>query len=188
MRVIRQTVTALETEDFIFLSGVCDDGTPVDAELCRRFFSLGASEQSSSSASVDEHLQAQLNEGLMRQQNETVAKLTDRNGAFFEIEMDKLDRWADDHRKSLKSKLDELDDTIKETRKEARSAPNLPTKLELQRQVRQLEEKRNTAWREYDDAAQNVELKKDGLLDDIGQRLNQRTKQEQLFLIRWHLK
>jgi ERCC4-related helicase len=187
MRVVCQSVTALEAEDFIFLGGVCDDGTPVDAEQCRRFFSLGALEQPSPCGSVPEHLGAQIEERLRNQQNETAAKLTERNGAFFEVEMDKLDRWAEDHRKSLKSTLDDLDLKIKETRKESRSAPNLPTKLELQRQVRQLEEKRNAAWREYDDAAQQIELKKDGLLDEISQRLKQQSRQEELFLIRWHL-
>jgi hypothetical protein len=187
MRVICQTVTALETEDFLFLSGVSDDGTLVDAEQCRRFFSIGALEQPSSCPSVPELLRAKLEVSLQLQQNETAAKLTERNGAFFEIEMDKLDRWAEDHRKSLKSTLDELDLRIKEARKESRSAPNLPTKLELQRQVWQLEEKRNAAWREYDDAAQQVELRKDALLDEISQRLKQQTKQTELFLIRWHL-
>ncbi len=187
MRVVCQSVTALEREDFIFLGGVCDDGIPVDAEQCRRFFSLGASEQPSSDCSVPEDLRVQIEERLRIQENETAAKLTERNGAFFEVEMDKLDRWAEDHRKSLKSTLDDLDLKIKETRKESRSAPNLPTKLELQRQVRQLEEKRNTAWREYDDAAQQIELKKDGLLDEISQRLKQQTRREELFLIRWHL-
>jgi len=187
MRVVCQSVTALEAEDFIFLGGVCADGTPVDGEQCRRFFSLRASEEPSSCGSVPEHLRALIEERLRIQQNETAAKLTERNGAFFEVEMDKLDRWAEDHRKSLKSTLDDLDLKIKETRKESRSAPNLPTKLELQRQVRQLEEKRNAAWREYDDAAQQVELKKDGLLDEISQRLKQQTQQEELFLIRWHL-
>jgi hypothetical protein len=33
-----QTVTALETEDFVLLSGVTDDGTIVDVEQYRRFF------------------------------------------------------------------------------------------------------------------------------------------------------
>ena len=187
MRVVCQTVTALETEDFVFLSGICDDGTPLDAEQCRRFFSLGALEQPTSCSSIPDPLRARLGEMLRLQQNETAAKLTARNGSFFEIEMDKLDRWAEDHRKSLKTTLDELDLKIKEMRKEARSAPNLPTKLELQRQVRQLEEKRNAAWREYDAAAQQIELRKDGLLDEISQRLNQQTSQQELFLIRWNL-
>jgi len=47
---------------------------------------------------VPEHLRAQIEERLRIQQNETAAKLTERNGAFFEVEMDKLDRWAEDHR------------------------------------------------------------------------------------------
>ena len=87
----------------------------------------------------------------------------------------------------LLADLEELDAKIKETKKEARSAPNLPTKLDLQRQLRQLEGKRNEAWKEYDQSSRNVEQKKDSLLDDIGQRLNQKTEREELFMIRWQL-
>src|SRR5207248_3108351 len=101
MRVISQTVKALETEDFILLTGVCDDGTPIDSEQCRRFFSLGASEQDSDCLTPSEHLRARLDEGLQRQRNDISEKLSQRNGAFFESEMDKLDRWAEDHRRSL---------------------------------------------------------------------------------------
>ena len=66
-------------------------------------------------------------------------RLAEKNGGWFDAEMDKLDRWAEDQRRSLKADLDELDAKIKETKKQARSAPNLPTKLDLQRQLRQLE-------------------------------------------------
>jgi shikimate kinase len=76
---------------------------------------------------------------------------------------------------------------IRETRKEARLAPNLPTKLNLQRQLRQLESKRNEAWKEFDEASRNVDKQKDTLLDEIGQRLNQKCEQEELFVIRWNL-
>ena len=74
MRVVCQTVTALETEDFVLLSGVCDDGTPVDAEQCRRFFSLSAAEERSNRTAMPEHLHTRLDEGLQRQQNEVLAK------------------------------------------------------------------------------------------------------------------
>jgi hypothetical protein len=67
------------------------------------------------------------------------------------------------------------------------TAPNLPTKLDLQRQLRQLESKRNEAWKEYDESSREVERKKDGLLDDISRRLNQKTEREDLFMIRWQL-
>src|SRR5208283_4284219 len=105
MRVICDTVTALETEDYVLLSGACEDGTPIDAEQCRRFFSLGASEQATDSSSLAEHLQSQLDESLQRQQNEVLARLTERNAAFFEIELDKLDRWSDDLKVGLEQEL-----------------------------------------------------------------------------------
>jgi hypothetical protein len=43
--------------------------------------------------------------------------------------MDKLDRWAEDRRAALKAELAELDEALKEMRKAARLAPNLPEKL-----------------------------------------------------------
>ncbi len=101
--------------------------------------------------------------------------------------MDKLDRWAEDQRRSLKADLDDLDARIRETKKEARTAPNLPTKLEFQRQLRQLESKRDEVWRSYDQASRDVEKKKDSLLDHISQRLHQKTERDELFLIRWEL-
>jgi hypothetical protein len=114
-------------------------------------------------------------------------RLAEKNGVWFDAEMDKLDRWADDQRRSLKADLDDLDSKIKETKREARSAPNLPTKLDIQRQLRQFEAKRNDAWKAYDDSSRNVEQKKDGLLDEISQKLNQKTEREDLFIIRWQL-
>ena len=83
--------------------------------------------------------------------------------------------------------LDELDLKIRETRKEARLAPNLPVKLELQRQLRQLETKRNEAWKEFDEASRDIERQKDALLDEISKRLNQKTERKELFIIRWRL-
>ena len=106
---------------------------------------------------------------------------------WFDIEMDKLDHWAEDRRASLKAELDELDETIKETKKAARLAPNLPEKLERQRALRQLETKRNDAWQAFDEAAREIDRQKDALLDEISQRLQQKTEQATLFTIRWQL-
>jgi hypothetical protein len=104
---------------------------------------------------------------------------------WFEAEMNKLDHWAEERRASLKGELDELDETIKETKKAARLAPNLPEKLERQRTVRQLESKRMEAWKTFDEASREIERQKDALLDEISRRLEQRIEQESLFTLRW---
>lgn len=84
--------------------------------------------------------------------------------------------------------MDELDDGIKETKKAARLAPNLPEKLELQRKLRGLETKRDDAWRTYDAASREVDRQKDVLLDEIGRRLEQKTECTELFTLRWRLR
>uniref|UniRef100_E6QNL5 Uncharacterized protein n=1 Tax=mine drainage metagenome TaxID=410659 RepID=E6QNL5_9ZZZZ len=110
-----------------------------------------------------------------------------RDGSWFDVEMDKLDRWADDRRVSLKAELDDLEQKIKEKRRLARQAANIPDKLERQRELRKLESQRDDAWRTYDQASRDVERKKDDLLDDMGNRMKQRTEQERLFVVRWRL-
>ena len=102
--------------------------------------------------------------------------------------MDKLDRWADDRRAALKAELEEFDQEIKETKKSARMAPNLPEKLELQRKLRGLETKRDEAWRAYDTASRDIDRQKDALLDEISRRLEQKTECKTLFTLKWSLK
>ena len=127
-------------------------------------------------------------EAPIGQKSGSAPVVTAANVTFARMSFAELPGWVqDDHLAALKAALDELDVKIRETRKEARLAPNLPTKLDLQRQLRQLEAKRNEAWKEFDEASRNVERQKDGLLDEISQRLEQKCEQEELFVIRWNL-
>ncbi len=181
----RLTISAFETEDHLLFAGVTDAGALLDpAQGCRLFDLPG---EVVGNGNLPEGVHRALAEQLSDQQRAIAESLSRKNGAWFDIEMDKLDRWAEDRRKSLKAALDELDAKIRETRKEARLAPNLPTKLDLQRQLRQLESKRNDAWKEFDEASRDVEKQKDTLLDEIGQRLEQRIEKESLFTLRWRL-
>lgn len=179
------TVSALEIEDTLILTGFAEDGRPLDEAQCRRLFDLPAIQ--GASLTVPQDVEDQLRDSLARKQKVLLEELTQRNANWFEIEIDKLDRWAQDRRTSLKVELDELDEAIKETRKAARLAPNLPEKLEKQQALRKLETKRDEAWRNYDYASKELDRQKDALLDDISKRLNQNTESESLFMIRWEL-
>lgn len=116
---------------------------------------------------------------------ESMGGVTDYHAKYLAHELTR--RCAEDRRASLKAELDELDATIKETKKAARLAPNLPEKLERQRALRQLEKKRTEAWKTFDDAAREIDKQKDVLLDEISRRLEQTLEQEPLFSLRWTL-
>jgi hypothetical protein len=176
----------LETEDYLVLSGFTDNGGTLDEKQIQRFFDLPciSDEQVSISAEVE----SKLVELQTIKQKALLEELTQRNANWFEVEIDKLDRWAEDRRKSLQVELDELDETIKETRKAARLAPNLPEKLAKQQALRKLESRRDEAWRNYDAASRELDMKKDELLDEISQRLEQKAEIDLLFAIRWNSK
>jgi ERCC4-related helicase len=181
----RIAINSLETEESLILSGLTDDGEFLEEGQCRRLFDLPG--RTGNQAQLPSGVRSQLAEATSRTQTELLAALSAKNGAWFDTEMDKLDRWAEDRRDALKADLDELDQGIKESKKAARLAPNLPEKLEIQKKLRGLETKRDEAWRAYDAASRDVDKQKDGLLDEISRRLQQRTECAELFALRWRV-
>jgi len=115
-------------------------------------------------------------------------KLETKNASYFEGELDKLDRWGEDQRASLKLALKELEDQIKDTRRSARLAGSLPEKLKLEREKRNLDTKRDEAWKKYEQAAKNIEANKDSLMDEVEKRLKQHINEQSLFTIRWKVR
>jgi len=179
------TFAAFEVEDHLVFAGLTDDGEILDSGQCRRLFDLPASCKAlpaSRRPAVSE-----LGECLDAQRKSIAEQIQNKNGVYFDSEMDKLDRWADDRRNSLKTVLAELDDAIKLMKKDARLAPNLPTKLDLQRKLRQLENKRNEAWKDFDESSREIDHQKDSLLDEISARLEQKNERRELFTIRWQV-
>jgi hypothetical protein len=181
----RLTVSAMETEDHLFLAGATDAGEALDEVQCRRLFDLPAVVERA--CSVPEPIAARLAEAHALRQRELLEELSSRNGRWFDLEMDKLDRWAEDRRSSLRSTLEELDQSLKAAKKAARLAPTLPEKLDRQREARVLEGKRDDAWRAFDQASRDLDRQKDALLDAMGQQLTQTLEQETLFTLRWSL-
>ena len=105
----------------------------------------------------------------------------------FDEEMDKLDRWAADQQKSLRTNLKELDDQIKELKRQVRQTSSLPDKIALQKKGKGLEKKRDEAWRSYDQAAREIEQKKEKLIDTVEARLSQTVTNQILFQIEWKI-
>jgi predicted nucleic acid-binding Zn-ribbon protein len=104
-----------------------------------------------------------------------------------ELESDKLDKWASDKRRSLNSKLKDLDKEIEELKKNSRFASNLQEKHKKQKIIRKLEEKREEIWKNYDLEAQEINKKRDQLIDEIEARMEQKITVNRLFSIKWRL-
>ena len=113
------------------------------------------------------------------------ATIAERNGKYFESEMDKLDKWADDLKFQLEQELKNLDKEIKETKKEARKEAELNKKIAIHKTAKDLEKKRKDKRRSLFEAQDEVDNKKENLISEIEAQLKQSAELTDIFTIRW---
>ena len=181
------TIHSFETEDHVLLCGISDDGSNLEAEQCRRLFSLPATMADSNLFNTDKGVNERLLQMSHEMETEILQNNSARNGEFFDTEMEKLDKWAEDVKNSLEIELKALDKEIKFRKTEARKILNLEDKVKAQRHIKDMEKRRSALRTNLFQAQDDVDNRKETLIEEIEARLSQRIEQENLFLIRWRI-
>lgn len=180
------TVSALEEEDHIILAGIDDYGVVIDNDQLLRLFSLEG--EVKDSILLDSGMQQSLDSFIALQKSTILNTVDQRNSNLFNLEIEKLDKWADDNKVNLKTKMNELENQIKAKKKESLFATNLPDKLKIRKELHSvLEKKHDYYWKEYEEKAREIEKRKDSLIDELEGKLNQSVTEEKLFAIRWSI-
>ena len=174
--------TAVQTEDYILFAGVTDDMQFLDEDHCKRLFSLPAVVTDNSSISS---LTDAIETEYKKKEKSVLERISLRDSNFFDEEMDKLDKWAEDVKNSMEIQLKELSREIKSRKTEAKKILKLEEKVKAQRHIKELEKKRNTMRMNLYQQQDDVDNKKDKLLEDIEARLKQGIETTELFTIRW---
>lgn len=181
----RLTLSALQAEDYFLLAGVADSGEQLDADQVQRLFDLPATVGRIPFEGAFPH--SGLEPFLEAQRKAILADVAARDATFFEEEMDKLDRWAEDRKKQLELEIDEMDRAIKEHKTEARKTANLEGKVALHRKIKTLEARRLDMRKRLFEAQDHVDEQKDALLNDIEARMRQQIEEAALFAVNWKL-
>ena len=96
LKVTSYTVEAFEAEDAIVISAVDEKEVAIDPEIVKRIFSLSA--VSVTPRQVAPELHKKLDDLEQHFVSILFAQIAERNGRFFDDEIDKLDNWAEDKR------------------------------------------------------------------------------------------
>jgi hypothetical protein len=99
--------------------------------------------------------------------------------------MEKLDKWADDVKSSIEIELKELDREIKARKTEAKKILKLEEKLAVQKEIKDMEKKRNALRQNLFHAQDEVDKRKENLIEEIEARMKQKTETTELFTIKW---
>ncbi|MEO5954988.1 MAG: SNF2-related protein [Nitrospiraceae bacterium] len=179
------TVEALDqAEDYLICTGVTDQGEELEEEVVRRLFSLPAN-VTKSMASSPEH--PSMSKRTEERQDTIRRQISQRNAEFFEIEVDKLDSWADDLKVGLEREIKEFDRQIKDVRRAAVAALTLEEKLAGQKQIKAIEAERGKRRRALFDAQDEIDRRREQFITEIERKLQQRVSHQDLFTIRWCL-
>jgi adenine-specific DNA-methyltransferase len=182
MDLSRLTVDSLETEEFLVLSGRTDDGALLDGEQCRKLLSVGGRIFGGEpKGPAPDALAAATRAAADAIRGEVDA----RNAAYFDEEVQKLDRWADDLKYGLEAELRELDREIREARRSASGALSLAEKLAAQKELKALEQRRSRKRRELYDAQDAIDAQRDELIEKIERQLQQRHELRPVWRVRW---
>jgi hypothetical protein len=179
-------VDAIADEERIIFGGQLDIGTPIDPEQARRLFDLPAAV--GTVTEPKEGVKKAL-DGLLAAEGASMQRdMESETGRWYEQESTKLERWAEDRRSAFKALLDESEEAYKRAKKAAREAGTMPERLRLETEARKLDQKKDEALKEFEVSSRDVRDQKNKLLDELGERVQQRLTSTPLFTIRWSLK
>lgn len=180
----RVTIESMDTaEDHLLLAGHTAVGEVMDPDVLKELFRLNADARENTDTTESSLLIQEL-----QKSKETVQRdVAQRNLRYYEAEATKLDGWADDQKVALERDIKEIDKLIRDTRRTAAASLTLEEKLRYQKEMRELEQQRNTKRRALFEAQDAIDRRRDELIAGIEGKLEQRIKEEEVFTVNWYI-
>ena len=186
MRVEKVSIDSFEQEDHLIVACQTEEGDWVYPEIAERMLMLPA--HLLSPAPIEDAVVVCLSERVEEMNQEILSSSSDRNNRFFDEEMEKLDSWADDMKLALEREISDLDQEIRLRKSEAKKISRLEEKVKAQRAIKDLERKRVEKRRNLYIAQDEIDEKKEALLNKIEKMLKQKVERTCLFMIKWKLR
>jgi hypothetical protein len=182
-------------EEHLLVAAVDANGNAFDEQVTERLLNLPCKTHKASNVQLEsssvEHSPpphwSKLQAEIERQKILVVSDLETRNLGAFTQETEKLDAWADDLKVGLERDIKELDRRIKESRTKSKGAATLADKLAAQKEQRDLEGQRDKKRRELFDRQDEIQRKRDGLIDELERQLKQEISVSTVLTCEWEL-
>jgi hypothetical protein len=183
LTLTRLTIESYEREEHLLFSGFTDDGAALDPETMEKLFQCGG--HVAGTATIPDTVSRRLAAESERHAQATLSRSLEQNNRYFHEAREKLERWADDMVLSAEKALADTKEQIKALRRQARQATTLAEQHAIQEKLQKLERQQRRQRQEIFRIEDEIMEKRDQLIDQLEQRLVQRTQAETLFTIRW---
>jgi len=175
-----------ETIDYWAVAMITEQGDVIEPELIEQIWSIPSSVELTDTI-FPEKVVEQLEQIKNSQINEITEQTKKEALNVFDEQVDKLDTWAEDMKLGLEREIQDLNQTIRLMKSEARRTDSIEARLAAQREIKAsealLKRKRADLFAEHD----RIEEQKDQLTDNLEQLLSLRSEKQNLFTLRWKM-
>ncbi len=183
LKVDKLTVESVERDEHLLLAGFTDSGLSVDQEVFEKLFQCSGRVIS---GGVQEDPPRRLADEAELRLKVALEKCKTDNEHLINEERDRLYRWADDMILAAERDLTMTKQRIRDANRRAKQARSLQEQVQLQSEIRELEQQQRNQRKRIFEVSDEIELKRDGFIAAIEERLRQNTSTQNLFIIRWH--
>lgn len=173
---------SFQREEHLVFTGCTDDDQVLDQETCEKLFQLTATV-----VLIDQPVPNTLQGNARRQLDAALSQALEQNDKFFQQERDKLDAWAEDRIFAAEQALEDTKLKLKTLKRQARLATSMDEARRLQDETRKVEGDQRRQRQDIFAVEDEIEARRDALIDALEKRLHRASHTRHLFTIRWEV-
>ena len=178
-------VTSFDITDNLLFVGFTDEGTELSHDVCKRILELPVDSESSYQLSHNES-------NLMKDKREKhkgvlLEVLKAKDTEYFQLEVDKLHKWAEDKILASEKELKDVKFKIKEINRESKKISSSEELLKMQTELRKLERKKKVLRQEIFEVEDEIEERRDNMINVIKEKMLKAINESSIFTIKWKL-
>ncbi|MBT4431406.1 MAG: DEAD/DEAH box helicase [Nitrospinaceae bacterium] len=186
LRLDRLNIRSFDEDEYLLFAAVTEDGRELDQETCEKLFDCTALyDASPATRNVD--VSGLLERATKQRIAEAIRETETRNQKHFNEEREKLDKWVRDVEIAAEKELKDTKSRVQELQREANTTTDMQEQLTLQERIRDMEKKKRKLRRDIFDIQDEAEDKRDQLIDNLRNRMEQASSSETLFRVRWRV-
>ncbi|XQE68770.1 SNF2-related protein [Pseudomonas sp. P3C3] len=171
---------SFQREEHLVFTAMTDSGELLDQETCEKLFQLCANVEPTQISPPDD-----LHGNARRQIDAALSQALEQNDKFFQQERDKLDAWAEDRILAAEQALQDTKLKLKGLKRQARVAQSMDEARRLQDDIRKVEGEQRRQRQEIFSVEDEIEARRDALIEALEKRLHRASRTQTLFTVRW---
>ena len=181
----RLVIQSLDVQDYLLFSGFADDGAQIEHEVFEQLFKLDG--RVVDELSVPEEVSTRLTNDSKQFASATTRKCLEENNNHFQERRMQLYRWADDVVAAAERNLSQVKTEVRAANRAAALATTVEEQAQAQETIRELEKRKRSARKKIFETEDEIENKRDLLIEALQKKLVQDVDTQTLFALRWEV-